>query len=247
MWAFYWPSIRRAFVIFFDRTDRLQLVIGILLYFLTFISIVNQPVGKWLRATWDGFPEWYGVIPLSALFLYGFLKAVHEKHQRVEEELFTSRTRLSEIERVASNIVYVGMEWVPDEPARLHVLRAIFKNAPVERTETTYARRVTATITFYGMYDDGAPRSLRVIDGRWAEAPEPGEMDFPPNEAPRRLDVLSRRLGQRDRDTRYIKIRLTGVGVDRAFWFTFWDAEPDQPPKFGVWDAPQSQEWRDRF
>lgn len=114
MVRFYWPVVKRAFVVFFETTDRGRKVLGVVLYLLTFLVFFNEPIGKQLLRTWEGFPSWYGAIPLLLLFIYGFLKADYERHSETQQRLAEQRSLVKELaERLRPKFKFVFQPDVP--------------------------------------------------------------------------------------------------------------------------------------
>ncbi len=119
---FYWPIVKRAFTVFFEVADKGQTAIGVALYLLTFVVWFNEPIGKRLVRTWEGFPYWYGAIPLAALFLYGFLLAVYEEHTESEARKGDRDRRLRALEEQLTprlDVVFSNT----DETCRMEYLR----------------------------------------------------------------------------------------------------------------------------
>ena len=90
MLRFYWPTFRRTFGILWTATDRYATAVGIGAAVVTFFS------PELARLPWIDFPvlsRWWALLPLLVLFIYGFLKALHERFGGMEERLATVKNR----------------------------------------------------------------------------------------------------------------------------------------------------------
>ena len=90
MLRFYWPTIRRTFGILWTATDRYVTYAGIGASLLTFFS------PELALLPWGNLPvlsRWWAVVPLLVLFAYGFLKALYERFEGMEESLDTAKNR----------------------------------------------------------------------------------------------------------------------------------------------------------
>src|SRR5215210_4580764 len=84
MLRFYWPTFRRTFGILCTATDRYVTAVGVGSSLLAFFS------PELAQLPWGNFPalsRWWAVVPLAVLLVYGFLKAIHERFEGVEEKL----------------------------------------------------------------------------------------------------------------------------------------------------------------
>jgi hypothetical protein len=87
---FYWPTVRRTFGILWTATDRYVTGAGIGASLLTFFS------PELAKLPWGNLPvlsRWWAVLPLLVLFAYGFLKALYERFEGMEERLETAKNR----------------------------------------------------------------------------------------------------------------------------------------------------------
>ena len=125
MLRFYARLINRAFRVFFESTDRWQNILGLALYLLGLLTIINQQLVKLVTDTWQGIPYWIGFIVLATLFTYGFLKANYDEFCRFEEQVAGLQDRLEpqlelvfDVDRFPSS----RMEWIdPIRPGNVTV------------------------------------------------------------------------------------------------------------------------------
>jgi hypothetical protein len=104
MLRFYWPTFRRTFGILWTATDRYVTAVGVLSAVLAFFS------PELAQLSWVSFPalsRWWAAIPLLLLFGYGFLKALHERFEGVEEKL-TAVTRYKAVKDLLGDAVDKG-------------------------------------------------------------------------------------------------------------------------------------------
>ncbi len=86
MLRFYWPTLRRTFTILWTATDKYVTGFGIGSSLLTFFS---PELAQLPGLNFPALSRWWALVPLAILLVYGFLKALRERFEDVEEKLAT--------------------------------------------------------------------------------------------------------------------------------------------------------------
>src|SRR5437867_3899899 len=84
MLAFYWALIRRIPGILFQATNNWLVTATIITFLIGVVISVNRIIGKRFMTSWQGISQWWALLPIGILLLYGIMKANYERVRQLE-------------------------------------------------------------------------------------------------------------------------------------------------------------------